>query len=553
MAKKSLLLVFLVFLATFLFVNIPSLMVAKAETDVAVNFELLVNDKNVVLVDKDDIVTVDFIIKRTDSNENYTTNGFQNEIYFDMDAFDFVEGSIVCYDSGMFTAKYQDNIEHGKIIQCANMGRTYSAEFKFCSFQLKAKKDNVNGMVYNSNQKIFDLEHNPITLVEKNLRVMIGIDCEHVSKNVFNYTASTCVNIGYETYSKCLVCDSLFNNNGEHIADIPYLPLAKHSGGTATCISKAVCQVCQSEYGELNSNKHAGEVCVLNKKDATVNEQGYTGDKVCSSCNVVLEKGVVIPVLGNSASNITINIDGNNNILGDNSALNLNSNSGFIILIVILSINTLLLFGILTVLILFYVKNATKKQGEKLDEQKEKIIEDSTPSIYGTNDIEEEMATTSEVEKVSVGNIDADNSEVEEFINADSAEGNDANNFSGIVKKTFETKLEESSENVKKYYLELKNNLLSYKKVKSRISSKYDSIYVGRQQLAKFVIRGKSLYIYLALNPTDFVGTKYNVLENTAKTYSVTPCKYKVNGERKFLWAKELILELAKIYGLVTK
>lgn len=587
----------LVFLLSLFFIIIPSFhgVRAKADsTEVTVSFELRINDKNVVLANKDDIVDVDFIIKRTDSNGDYTTNGFQNEIYFDMEAFEFVENSIVCYDTGMPTAKYQDNIEHGKIIQCANMGNTYTAEFKFCSFQLRAIKDNVSGMVYNSNQQIYDLNHSPIPFKEENLRVMVGIDCDHTSKTEHAQTESTCIDNGNEAYKQCTVCDALFDMNDELIAEIVYLPLADHTGGHATCTEKAVCSVCNQEYGQLEETVHAGEIVIINQKPATKNEEGYTGDKICSCCFEVVEKGVVIPASDSTSNgegdvNINIDIDGDNNIVGDNNTINvyyeINDST---MVIVVLAVIALLLLAIVVLLavLCFKVKSVQppmgpcnlpplppKNEGKTVvkivivgdrafcstDKKAEEAPAEESAQEVAVSAQDEAAAEEEAIEEVVVAADEAvaeDTLEVveaEEVDEADEVEQEGTRGFAEIVKKPFATKLAEASKTVKAYYNELRNTLLSYNKVKSRVSNKFDSLYAGRTQLAKFAIRGKSLYIYLALDANALADTKYNVSESQVKTYAQTPCQYKVNGERKLLWAKELIAKLAEKHQLTEK
>ncbi len=111
--------------------------------------------------------------------------------------------------------------------------------------------------------------------------------------------------------------------------------------------------------------------------------------------------------------------------------------------------------------------------------------------------------------------------------------------------KSFTAKLIQSSDIIQGYYTDLKNALHSYNGVKSRISWKWDSINAGKAKLAKFGIRGKSLYLYLALDPAELEGTKYKVTTATAKAYVATPCLYKVNGTRKLKFALELVAMLA--------
>ena len=57
---------------------------------------------------------------------------------------------------------------------------------------------------------------------------------------------------------------------------------AEHSGGTATCTSKAVCEYCDEEYGELDSSNHNLENTPA--KDATVTETGNKEYWHCTDC-----------------------------------------------------------------------------------------------------------------------------------------------------------------------------------------------------------------------------------------------------------------------------
>lgn len=57
---------------------------------------------------------------------------------------------------------------------------------------------------------------------------------------------------------------------------------AEHSGGTATCTSKAVCEYCDEEYGEIDSTNHNLEK--ISAKDATVTETGNKEYWHCKDC-----------------------------------------------------------------------------------------------------------------------------------------------------------------------------------------------------------------------------------------------------------------------------
>lgn len=69
-------------------------------------------------------------------------------------------------------------------------------------------------------------------------------------------------------------------------------PHTEHSGGTATCIKRAVCEECGEEYGELDPSNHEGETEIRDAIEATCTEPGYTGDIYCSSCGELIEAGI---------------------------------------------------------------------------------------------------------------------------------------------------------------------------------------------------------------------------------------------------------------------
>lgn len=112
--------------------------------------------------------------------------------------------------------------------------------------------------------------------------------------------------------------------------------------------------------------------------------------------------------------------------------------------------------------------------------------------------------------------------------------------------KSFTARLTLAPNEIKQYYNELKNALLSYKKVSSRISWACDSINNGRKKLAVLNVKGKSLYLYLALDAADYADTKYSVVNVETKKYEATPCLYKIKSDRKEKWALELIKDLAE-------
>ena len=83
----------------------------------------------------------------------------------------------------------------------------------------------------------------------------------------------------------CSECDYTCahkDDNKDHLCDICGKTLSEHSGGKATCISKAVCEYCGEEYGEVNGTNHNLEK--IPAKAATVTETGNKEYWHCSDC-----------------------------------------------------------------------------------------------------------------------------------------------------------------------------------------------------------------------------------------------------------------------------
>ena len=99
------------------------------------------------------------------------------------------------------------------------------------------------------------------------------------------------------------------DGNGKHThkctADSCTAAETKDCGGTATCHTKAVCDVCHNEYGEYNADNHDGGTKVSGDIKAGCTQKGYTGDTYCLGCEKILTKGTEIAASGHSGGNAT--------------------------------------------------------------------------------------------------------------------------------------------------------------------------------------------------------------------------------------------------------
>ncbi len=60
--------------------------------------------------------------------------------------------------------------------------------------------------------------------------------------------------------------------------------ISDHTGGTATCTDKAVCEICGDEYGELDPTNHASGLKHVEKVEATTENEGNTEYWFCEDC-----------------------------------------------------------------------------------------------------------------------------------------------------------------------------------------------------------------------------------------------------------------------------
>ena len=71
-----------------------------------------------------------------------------------------------------------------------------------------------------------------------------------------------------------------------------------HTGGEATCISPAICEICGKPYGDVNPNNHKNTE-YRNAQEPTCNEKGKEADLFCLDCQKVVKEGAEIPATGN--------------------------------------------------------------------------------------------------------------------------------------------------------------------------------------------------------------------------------------------------------------
>ncbi len=119
------------------------------------------------------------------------------------------------------------------------------------------------------------------------------------------------------------------------------------------------------------------------------------------------------------------------------------------------------------------------------------------------------------------------------------------------IEKNFAKKLIEADYEIIKRYEELKNVILEYKNVKSRVSNDFDSFNMGRTQLFKLGYSTKSLKLYVNLDINEVESRLKCKDVSHKKAYAQVPVFLRIKSPRAMKNAKYLIEQVAKKFNLV--
>lgn len=118
------------------------------------------------------------------------------------------------------------------------------------------------------------------------------------------------------------------------------------------------------------------------------------------------------------------------------------------------------------------------------------------------------------------------------------------------VEKNFAQKFLEADELILKRYDELKNYILRYKGVKSRVSNDFDSFNMGRTQLFKLGFSTQSLKLYLNLDYSTVESRLKCKDVSHKKAYAQVPVFLRIKSPRAMKNAKYLIEKVVERFNL---
>ncbi len=179
---------------------------------------------------------------------------------------------------------------------------------------------------------------------------------------------------------------------------------------------------------------------------------------------------------------------------------------------------------------------------EPKEEVTEEVVEEQAPVEEAPaevvedepEEVEEAAEETEEVVEDEPAVVPADDDDEEDDFD-DNVEGVDefAASLNRKPSKPFVLKMQETTEENREYYSSIKNKFLQYRKITARISKKCESFRCGRNLVAKINIVGKTIRVYLALDPKKYPTNIYFQKDaGDKKAYEEVPMMMRVRSDR---------------------
>lgn len=210
-------------------------------------------------------------VKSNVNNWDPKTGGFLGTAYFDIEYNNGQESEFVklekCHAAGKVTTAKAD----GSIGGLLGSDESKNISVVGCSF------DNVK------NASLAGVGSNPTGtygVTAQNTAAVASSICEDyygghdlVDKDG---KKATCTEDGYEAGKECSRCG--------YKEGFAVIEAAGHTGGTATCTKKAVCEVCHQEYGDIEPDHHEDGLTYVEAKAATTQAEGNIEYWYCKDC-----------------------------------------------------------------------------------------------------------------------------------------------------------------------------------------------------------------------------------------------------------------------------
>lgn len=148
---------------------------SMAANEPTVTYDLTVYGSNNATATRGEVITVVFSIQCDTDADSFETNGLQNDIIWDRDFFEYVDGSAKVIAENGF-AELKNRFGGIPIILVAHQAATHPKTFDYCEFKLKVLETaNGTGWIKNDNSKVLKAASvDEITINPKAAYVTIG-------------------------------------------------------------------------------------------------------------------------------------------------------------------------------------------------------------------------------------------------------------------------------------------------------------------------------------------------------------------------------------------
>lgn len=148
---------------------------SMAANEPTVTYDLTINGSNNATATRGEVITVVFSIQCDTDADSFETNGLQNDIIWDRDFFEYVDGSAKVIAENGF-AELKNRFGGIPIILVAHQAATHPKTFDYCEFKLKVLETaNGTGWIKNDNSKVLKAASvDEITINPKAAYVTIG-------------------------------------------------------------------------------------------------------------------------------------------------------------------------------------------------------------------------------------------------------------------------------------------------------------------------------------------------------------------------------------------
>lgn len=161
----------------------------------------------------------------------------------------------------------------------------------------------------------------------------------------------------------------------------------------------------------------------------------------------------------------------------------------------------------------------------------------------------EKEAALAEREASLLARLEAEESEAEAAVEEEVLDP-----FGNLRSRTFAEKRDSLTDEMRARYDAFDAFMDTYEPIRVVEGKKYRTYKSGRLPIAKLAIRGKTLSIYMALDPKEYAESKYVFTdESESAAFEKYPMRLRMSSDRQARWARELAGELMEKNGVKKK